>query len=387
MKKNEIFKIIKLILNSPKNSYYLKKWEDKFADYIGAKHAIAVSSGRSAMQLVLKNLDLKKGDEVIIPAYTLKDLVPIIQSLGLKVIPADIDIDSFDIDPESIKKRISKKTKVILATHIFGFPCKIDIILEIAKKHSLFVIEDCAHSAGSQFNGKNTGSFGFASFFSFEAIKPINTYGGGMIITNDNKLNLRIRQELNDYKTSNFSVLKKALIANIESLLMPTILSYPFLYLLSSPEWEKKVTAFYRLIQGHPNPKLAYCEVQAYLGLEKLKTLDKRISYRDKKAKLFNSLVNKNIRPQKIEVEAFPNYYFFVVKLPYNVVKTKSLLLRNGIDSGIQDEITDDCGKLLRIKCPNSSYVYKHTIHLPIHDGISDEKIKLMAELLNKIYN
>ena len=160
------------ILFKKNNDFYqcVKEWENSFANFIGVNNAVAVSSGRKGMELILRSLELDEGSEVIIPAYTLKSLIDIIKSLGLAPVPADIDVDTFNLDPDSVASRVTKRTKVILATHLFGLPCQIDKILEIGRERSIFVIEDCAHSAGSEFKGKKAGSFGDVSFFSFETI-------------------------------------------------------------------------------------------------------------------------------------------------------------------------------------------------------------------------
>ena len=385
IKKGELSDIFKVIFNSAKKDKYVKRFEKIFANYIGVKHSIAVSSGRVGLELILKSLELSKGEEIIIPAYTLKDLIPVIQSLGLTPVPADIDMGTFNIDPDSIKKRITKRTKVILATHMFGSPCKLDKIVEIARKHSIFVIEDCAHSAGSEFGKRKTGSFGHAAFFSFEAIKPINTYGGGMVATNNSRLANKIRRSIKDYKKSNLGVMKKVVVANLENIFLPTIFSFPFLYFLASPKLKKKVALFYRFIQGHPSSHQGYTRLQAYLGIEKLKSLDERIEMRCKKARVLKSLLNKKIKPQKILANAFSNYYFFVALLPGgDTIKIRRLLLKKGIDAGIEDEITDNCGTLLGKKdCQNASKVFKSAIHLPLYECLSNSRIQHIAKILN----
>jgi len=387
IQKGEIGKIIKILFKTLKNkTQYAKEWENDFANYVGIKHVIAISSGRAGLKLILESLDLNRGDEVIIPAYTLKDLIWVIQSLGLNIITADIELDSLNIDPDSIEKKITKRTKVILATHMFGSPCRIDKIMKITQKHSIFVIEDCAHSVGSGYNGRKTGSFGHAAFFSFEAIKPINTYGGGMVVTDDSELANKIRQSVKDYKKSNLNVIKKMIVVNLENVFLPTVFSFPFLYFLASPKLKKKITSFYRFIQGHPGSHQGYTELQAYLGIEKLKSLDKMIKLRQKKASILKSLLNKNIKPQKILKSAIPNYYFFVVLLPYgrDIIKIRRLLLKKGIDVGIKDEITDDCGAILNEKdCPNATKVFKSAVHLPLYKGLPHSQMKNIANVLN----
>ncbi|MBL7147662.1 MAG: DegT/DnrJ/EryC1/StrS family aminotransferase, partial [Nanoarchaeota archaeon] len=286
-------------------------------------------------------------------------------------------------DPKSIIKRITKRTRVILATHMFGSPCFIDEIMKIAKKYSIYVIEDCAHSLGSEFKGRKNGSFGDAAFFSFESMKPLGTYGGGMIVINNLELANKIKHDISSYKTKNLAILPKIFITYLEKTIMPTFLSKPFLYFLSS-KWKDKITFFYRVIQGHPNPQIKYTNIQAFLAIEKLKTLEQRNVKRREKIGLFDSLLNNNIKPQKIEKNGIPNYYFFVALLKDNPISIRKLLLKKGVDTGINDEITDDCATLLGQKdCPNAQYVFQHAIHLPLYEDLSDKNIKLIAQLLN----
>lgn len=366
---------------------YVDRWEEEFAKFIGVKYAISVSSGRSGMELILRSLGLDNGDEVIIPAYTLKDLIDIIRCLGLTPIPADIDLKTFNMDPDCMARRITGRTRVILATHLFGTPCQIDKILEIAGSKSIFVIEDCAHSAGAEFKGQKTGSFADAAFFSFETLKPINTYGGGMIVTNNAELNNKIRRETSSYNSPKVLSIKKMTAALFENIFLPTPVLFPVLYLLASKRWNKKMSCFYRTIQKSPKPGQIITDFQAVIGLEKLKGLEERINVRHKKADLLKSLLNSEILSQQIEEGVSPNYYFFVALLPFDAWETRKFLLRHGIDAGIGAEIADDCGSFLgRTDCPNAKEVFRSAIQLPLHEGMSERNIQNIAEALEKLF-
>ncbi|MBN1384651.1 MAG: aminotransferase class I/II-fold pyridoxal phosphate-dependent enzyme [Elusimicrobia bacterium] len=382
--KGEFWKIIRMLLFGLKNpAGYIKEWEDTFARYIGVKHAVAVDSGRAGMELILKSLNLNQGDEIIIPAYTLRALVHIIQKLGLTAVPADIDVDTFNIDPDSIIKKITGRTKVIIATHMFGSPCKIDKILKIAKEKSILVIEDCAHSAGTEFHGQKTGSFGYASFFSFETIKPINTYGGGMIVTNHENLAEKIRQTISNYKPKKTELLKKIIATYTEKLFLPTPLSFPALYLLTLPEFKTKIVNIYRSIQKPPSMSGRYTGMQALFGLEKIKILDERNIEKRKKADLLKSLLNENIKPQVTEQT---NYYFFVALLKGNPQRIRQKLLFKGIDAGIEDEIADNCAMVLNNNdCKNANRVFNNAIQIPLYEDIPDKKIRYIAKTLNSV--
>jgi dTDP-4-amino-4,6-dideoxygalactose transaminase len=379
----------KLLSKDMHFTQFIAKWEKVFAHYIGVKYAVAVSSGRKGMELILRSLELKRGDEVIIPAYTLEDLIGIIQSLELTVIPADIDPKTFNIDPNSIAEKITARTRVILATHLFGTPCQIDKILEIAKSKSIFVIEDCAHSVGAEFQGRKTGFFGNASFFSLETIKPINTYGGGMVVTNDEDLVTKIRRSIIYDGNQARIPLKKIFVAYFENWFLPTPLSFPFLYLLASHYWSEKAFKLYRAAQRLSASKQPFTDFQAFIGLEKLKTLEKKIAIRQSQANLLKLLLGSSIIPQKIGEGMSTNYYFFVALLPSdtNTWQIRKYLLMHGIDAGIGAEIADDCGSILgRKDCPNTREVFRRGIQLPLYEGMPQCHIRYVAKILGNLF-
>lgn len=385
--KGEYRLAIKMLLKNNSNlAGCISGWEEEFARYLGVRHALAVGSGRAGMKLILKSLRLKEGDEIIIPAYTLKDLISVIQSLGLKVVVADIDPKTFNIDPDSVAEKITGRTKVILATHIFGSPCRIDSILHLARPSSIFVIEDCAHSLGAEFNDRKTGSFADAAFFSFETIKPVNAYGGGMLVVNNEELFRKAQKDGLCYKNERKTSISKVAMAFLENLLLPTPLSYFPLSLLASRRCNKKIYGFYRRIQELSAQKKPFTDFQAFIGMQKLKSLDKRVAWRQKQASLLKLLLTKEIIPQQIEAQASSNYYFFVALLPFDIWKARMALLRRGIDAGIAAEITDDCASFLGAEdCPNAKKAFQSAIQLPLHEGMDERQIRYVAETMNSI--
>lgn len=168
--------------------------EDKFQNYLSVKYAISFDSGRSGFYAILKCLGIKDYDEVILQAFTTVALPNAIIWCGAKPVYVDIDEHTYNIDPEKIEEKITNKTKAIIIQHTFGNPAEIDKIMEVAKKHNLFVIEDCAHSLGAEYKGKFTGTFGNAAFFSFGRDKIISSVSGGMVITNNQELGGKIKE-------------------------------------------------------------------------------------------------------------------------------------------------------------------------------------------------
>lgn len=167
----------------------VEKFEKNFAEYVGVKYCIGVASGADALLLSLKALGVGKGDEVItVPNTFIATVFPIIL-LGAKPVFVDIDSKTYQIDPEKLKKAITKKTKVILPVHLFGIPAPIKEILKIARRFNILVLEDAAQAHGSSVDSKKCGSFGDVSAFSFYPGKNLGAAGdGGAIVTDSGKL-------------------------------------------------------------------------------------------------------------------------------------------------------------------------------------------------------
>ncbi len=160
-------------------------FEKALCDYTGAKFAIAVSNGTTALELALEGLGVGAGDEVIVPCRTFMASASSIVMRGATPIVADVDLNSQDIMPSEIEKLITPKTKAVIAVHLMGFPCDMDAIMDVARRHNLFVIEDCAQAHGAKYKGRSVGTIGDVGAWSFCQDKIITTGGeGGAVTTN-----------------------------------------------------------------------------------------------------------------------------------------------------------------------------------------------------------
>jgi perosamine synthetase len=173
---------------------FVDQFEEKFVSYIGVRHAIAVSSGTAALHLALAALDIRPGDEVIMPTFTMIACANVAKYLGAKPVLIDSEISTWNIDPNKIEEKITNKTKAIMVVHIYGHPADMDPIMKIAKKYGLYVIEDAAEAHGAEYKGRKVGSIGDIGCFSFYANKIITTGEGGMITTNDDKIAEKVRR-------------------------------------------------------------------------------------------------------------------------------------------------------------------------------------------------
>ena len=164
---------------------FVPEFEQRLARYLGTEGAVSTQSGTAALHVALYELGIGEGDEVIVPALTFIATVNPVLYVGAKPVFADSDINTWNIDPEDIERRITKKTKAIIPVHLFGNPCDMDAIMDIARARDLYVIEDATESLGARYKGSRTGSLGDLGCLSFNGNKIITTGGGGMVVSND----------------------------------------------------------------------------------------------------------------------------------------------------------------------------------------------------------
>jgi perosamine synthetase len=172
---------------------FVKEFEDKMAHLVARKHGIAVCNGSVAIDAAIVALGIGKGDEVIMPTFTIISCAAAIVRAGAKPVLVDCSADDWNIDVDAIEEKITSRTKAIMIVHIYGLPVDMDRVMAIAAKHGLKVIEDAAEQHGQYYKGKPIGSFGDISTFSFYPNKHITTGEGGMIMTNDDHLAQRCR--------------------------------------------------------------------------------------------------------------------------------------------------------------------------------------------------
>ena len=251
---------VKKILKSGRVNFWTgsecKKFEEEFSQYIGNRYSVACSNGSVALELALKALRLKNGDEIIVSPRSFIISASCVLNLGLKPIFADVD-DNGNLSIEGIKKAYNKNIKAIIAVHLNGLSCDLEPIIKFIKKNNLFLIEDCSQAHGAMYKGKKVGSFGHVSTWSFCQDKIISTGGeGGMISTNNKKLFLKI-WSLKDHGKNYDSVFYK-----------------------------KHKTGF-KWLHDDLGSNYRMTEMQAAIGREQLKYLDKQVKKRNLIANLY----------------------------------------------------------------------------------------------------
>jgi dTDP-4-amino-4,6-dideoxygalactose transaminase len=178
------------VLKIPRYPLYgqqIEKFEKEFAEYIGTKYAIAVSSGTAALHLAYIALDIKLGDEVITPSHSFYSVTDCLLFVGAKPFFCDINYETFTMDPVDVEKKITSKTKALVPVHLNGHPVDMDPILDLAEEKDIFVVENAAHALGAKYKGRMVGTFGDLNMFSFAPGKHVTTMGDGGILTSNNE--------------------------------------------------------------------------------------------------------------------------------------------------------------------------------------------------------
>jgi dTDP-4-amino-4,6-dideoxygalactose transaminase len=170
-----------------------QQFEQLIAEYLGAKHAVAVSSGTTALHLALICLGIGPGDEILVPDFTFPASANVVRHCGATPVLVDIDLATFNIDVADLEKKITPRAKVIMPVHLFGLSAAMDAITALAREHNLLVVEDAACALGAEYKGRKCGAIGDLGCFSFHPRKVITTGEGGMVITDDDEYAERLR--------------------------------------------------------------------------------------------------------------------------------------------------------------------------------------------------
>ena len=348
-------------------------FEKKFKIYKNSKYALSVNSCTAALHLSLIYCGIKRNDEVITTPMTFASTINSIAMVGAKPILADIDPETFNINPRNIEKKITKKTKAILIVHLAGLPCDLIKILKIAKKYKLKIIEDCAHAIESKYNNKHVGNFGNTGCFSFYSTKNLTTGEGGMIICKDT------------------NIYKKLRIARLHG--------------LSKDAWKRylpdnvKKKQYEHYDVSEIGFKYNMIDINAAMGIVQLNKIQKHWKIRQS---LFN-LYKKKLEglPLKFQKINFKNvkhaYHLFLLVIDKKKTKKKrdnliSFLSKNNIGVGINYRTVTDM-TVYRKKyrwtnntCPHSKYLGDNTLSLPIHPKVTKKEALYICEKIKQFF-
>ena len=333
----------------------VKTFEDQFAKFVGTKEAVALNSCTAGLHASLLALGVESGDEVIVPSDTFVATANAAVYIGAKAIFADSDPDTFNISPEEIRRKISPKTKAIIAVHLAGNPCDMNEIVEIAKAHNVPLIEDCAHAHGAKYKGSRCGTFGVAGVFSFYPTKIVTAAEGGMITTNDAALAQKARIIRNHGRAA------------------------------FGPAEIVELGYNYRL-----------SEIHAALGLAQFKHINTFISLRNKLAKIYDRELTKIkwIKPQRVENGNLCSYYTYAVKLTEEAPMNRNALMQHLKNKAIETSVMYNPVHLqpyyVRLyghkkgELPVAEDLGNNGLALPLHNRMSAEDVRIVVTALRE---
>jgi len=331
---------------------FIKKFEEAFSNYCGAKYGIGCANGTVAIHLALESMGVKPGDEVIVPDFTMIACTNAVLYAGAKPVFVDAEPETWCINPALVREKVSEKTTAIMPVHIYGHPCDMDEISKIAKEHSLLVMEDAAEAHGAEYKGKRCGSLGDAASFSFYANKIITTGEGGMVVTSDEKVAGKARLLRNHAFT---------------------------------PE---------RFVHEEKGYNYRLTNLQAAVGVAQMERIDKLVEARRNNAKLYNEHFSKAdwiITPP--EKDWAKNVYWMYgillgEKSGLTAKKARAELLEKGIDTRaffhpmhLQPVLKKNAGWAdIEGEFPVSEMLGRQGFYLPSSSHLTEEQIETIAK-------
>ncbi len=375
----------------------IAEYEGRFAEYHKMEHAITASFGRMACYYLMRALALPAGSEIIFPALTFWVVPEIARRAGLRPVFVDVDPATFNIDPAKIESAITDKTKAIVPTHLYGQPCEMTEVMRISEKHNLIVIEDCAQAAGARYRGRTVGTFGSAAFFSFQLLKGINTYGGGMALTNDAALAALVREQaMNEPHQSSGDLVKRFLTGlTVRTLVSPrgfTFWGVPIqatASLFGSFDFSKYLWERIRPLDPFPrNYRQRYSNVQAIVGLRGLAKLDDfNVRARQHALRYTSGLADcRAIQTPPILPDAEHVFYQYCVYLS-DPTRASRRAIRRGID--FETTHVDVCSSLTLFKefaaeCAGAQMT-ERALQLPVYTRLRPSDVERVLSVVRGV--
>jgi perosamine synthetase len=332
-----------------------QEFEKQFAAYTGASYSVAVNSCTAALHSIMLGLGIKQGDEVIVPSDTFVATANVALYVGAKPVLADSDPETFNISPEEIQKKITKKTKAIIVVHLGGNPCDMKEINEIGQDHKVTVIEDAAHAHGSKYGSSYCGTLGLAAAFSFYPTKVITCGEGGMVTTKDSKLADKVKM-IRNHGRATFGV--------------SDIVELGFNFRMT--------------------------DIHAVIGLVQLKHLNEYVQHRNSLAKLYAEQLAKVgwLKPQKVRDGNLSSYYVYNVKLeddaPLKRDDLASKLNQKGVGTSILYHPIHSQPLYIRLYKKGNAFpvaqdLGEKTIALPMHNNLQAEDVKHVVQVIRLV--
>lgn len=331
-----------------------EEFEDLIANYVGVKYAVAVSSGTAALHLIVKALNIGTGDEVLVPSFTFVASVNVILYEGAKPVFVDIEPETYNLDPQDVRRKITPRTRAIMVVDVFGHPAEWDDILKIADRYNLKIIDDSCEALGAEYRGKKLGQFGDAAAFGFYPNKQMTTGEGGVIVTNNSDIAHSCRSMRNQGRGGIGAWLE-----------------------------HERLGFNYRMT-----------EMSAALGVSQLRRIEQLLAKRERVAEIYTKklLGFDFVRPPVVRPYVRMSWFVYVVTLREGLHRRRVMeaLAKQGIPTRgyfepvhlqpyIRAMLDTREGQL-----PVTESSAQRTIALPFHGNVSEDEVDLVVEALTE---
>jgi len=376
----------------------VEAFEAEFAAYIGARHAIMVPSARYGFYLLLKSWGLGEGDEVVLPALTYFAIPALAKTAGCTPVFADIGETTHVLEPAAFEAAITPRTRAVVPTHLFGTPCDMDAIRDIAQAHDIRVIEDCAQSTGACWKGQRVGSLGDAAYYTFGLTKNITTLSGAMITTSDDTVAGSVRETIDSlspgslWKASREAATGTAMMLATHPWIYPWTL-HPLIVLGNNlgkdPIHDRfgEAPRTYDELPGHyqsAGPRA----MQAAVGRRQLSRIEALNGARAANGRFLDEALAHvpGLTPPSYPPGGEPIYMSFVVHHRERD-DLADALRRLGVDTtvGYMSNCADsDLFPEHRTRCPHAETAVAELLHIPVHPNLSQARLDHLAEATRK---
>jgi dTDP-4-amino-4,6-dideoxygalactose transaminase len=360
---------------------------------------VCAAYGRMAFYYMLKALDLPIGSEIIFPSLTFWVVPELAKVAGLHVVFADVDPRTFTIDPASVERLVTEDTRAIVPTHLYGLPCDMDAILDIASRHDLVVLEDCAHALGATYKGRQVGTFGTGALFSFQTLKPLNCYGGGAALLQDAALAARVRALVDALPWPNEKrVSDRLFLGRLQRIFIkPWVFSislFPVLWVSALIDASPDVFLWEKIRSLDPLPE-AYRErfpnVQAVLGLEGLTHFDRWTADARAHAEFMDRTLGAlpGVRVPHVPPDSTHVYYQYCVYGPESVERDALVVrcVRRGVDiETLHVDVPPDMDLFAGARAEAvGARRASQAIQIPVYSSLTNEQAGRVASVVRDV--
>ncbi len=395
----DIFYIFKCFFTPLTNEKKIQTFEQQFANYMGAKHALAFPYARTAIYYAIKAKKLPEGSEILMPPITIKPILDMVLACGLKPVFVDIHPDTLTFDIEKLKAAITPQTKSVLITYLFGMVPNLDEMISLCKEHQLFIMEDFSQCLNGKFKGKKVGTFGDVGIYSSSSIKTLDTYGGGLVVSDQDQLIAQMRKFQSELRPTKRIDLLKKIVTNLVRNVATTRYVFHFaVFPLIRMMTKKQEGSMIRHVGNRATSMLKnipdewfskYTSLQADIGLKILPHIEAGDQERVQNVELVKSLAKGPAHRFPMGVQNSQNVYWQMMVYVSSAEKAQKFFQLNKVDTSTTSlvNISNLPSYPYQGHTPNAAEIHKNGLFLPAYPGLPKKDVQHIVQTLKSFSN